>query len=100
MPEPPLRNERWILKHRRGRNPVDPSRPFAFFVEQERTGEGVVEDVATVFVTNKECPFRCLFCDLWKNTTRERVPPGAVAGQVEWALAQSPHAQHVKLYDS
>ena len=25
-------------------------------------------DVATLFLTNRECPFRCLMCDLWKNT--------------------------------
>lgn len=92
--------ERDILALRGPRNTVDPSRPYLWFTEAERTAEGRIEEVAAIFLTNKECPFRCAFCDLWKNTTEKRVPLGAVAGQVEWALAQSPRARHVKLYNS
>lgn len=92
--------EQDILALRGPRNAVDPSRPYLWFTEQERTAEGRIEEVAAIFLTNKECPFRCLFCDLWKNTTKERVPPGDVAGQVEYALARSPGAGHVKLYNS
>jgi len=92
--------DRDILALRGPRNSVDASRPYLWFTERERTADGRVEDVTAVFLTNKECPFRCLFCDLWKNTTEERVSPGAVAGQVEFALAQSPGARHVKLYNS
>jgi len=92
--------EREILALRGPRNPVDPARPYLWFTERERTVDGRIEDVAAIFLTNKECPFRCVFCDLWKNTTEERVLPGAVAGQVEWALAQSPDTRHVKLYNS
>ena len=43
-------------------------RPYAFFVEEERSASGEVVPVATVFLTNRECPWRCLMCDLWKNT--------------------------------
>jgi uncharacterized Fe-S cluster-containing MiaB family protein len=82
------------------RNEVDPSRSYSFFVEPERTRDGAVEDVATIFITNKECPFRCVFCDLWKNTTPYRVSSGAVARQVEEALRQLPFAANVKLYNS
>ena len=92
--------DRDILALRGPRNPVDPSRPYLWFTEAERTADGCIEEVAAIFLTNKECPFRCLFCDLWKNTTEERVPPGAIAAQVEWALAQSPGTRHVKLYNS
>ncbi len=92
--------DRDILALRGPRNPVDPSRPYLWFTERERTAEGRIEEVAAIFLTNKECPFRCVFCDLWKNTKEERVPPGAVAAQVEWALSQSPSARHVKLYNS
>jgi len=100
MPELPRLDHRRVVRRRTSRNPVDPQRPYAFFVEPERTADGVVEDVATIFVTNKECPFRCVFCDLWKNTTPERVRPGMVAGQVEWALARLPFTPHVKVYNS
>lgn len=89
-----------ILALRPAKNSVDPWRPYAFLVEDECTEYGAVESVATVFLTNKECPFRCLMCDLWKNTIDETVPRGAIPAQIEWALAQLPPAQHIKLYNS
>ncbi len=79
---------------------MDVRRPYAFFVEPERSAAGRVEDVATIFTSNKECGFRCLMCDLWKNTTVSRTPAGAVAEQVEWALGQLPETPHVKLYNA
>jgi radical SAM enzyme (TIGR01210 family) len=96
----PSTSDRWILSLRPPRAEVDPWRPYAFFVEPERTPAGTVEEVATLFLTNRECPFRCLMCDLWKHTTERRVPDGAIAAQVEWALGQLPPAQHVKLYNA
>ena len=61
---------------------------------------GEVVDVASIFITNKECPFRCLMCDLWKNTTTESSVVGAVPDQIEWALEKLPPVKHVKLYNS
>ncbi len=92
--------DQWILSQRPPRNVVDPWRPYAYSVEPERTAAGTVEDVATVFLTNRECPFRCLMCDLWKNTTTERVPVGAIVAQLEWALARLPSVRHLKLYNA
>lgn len=57
-------------------------------------------DVATLFLTNRECPFRCLMCDLWRNTTEQTVPPGAIPAQIDYALRQLPAARHIKLYNS
>jgi radical SAM enzyme (TIGR01210 family) len=91
---------RQILNARGPRNSVDPWRPWAFFVEQEYSRHGRVEDVATLFLTNRECPFHCLMCDLWKNTTEEIVPVGAIPAQIEWALQHLPAAPHIKLYNS
>jgi radical SAM enzyme (TIGR01210 family) len=82
------------------KNAIDPARPYAFVVEPERTREGTVEDTAVIFLTNRECPFQCLMCDLWKNTTDERVPDGAIAAQIEYALARLPPARHIKLYNA
>lgn len=93
-------DERSILAARGGKNRVDSRIPYAFLVEPEPTDEGAVEDVATIFLTNRECPFRCLFCDLWKNTTDETVPVGAIPEQIDYALARLPRARHVKLYNS
>lgn len=89
-----------ILTARGDKNRVDPSRPYAFLVEPEHSASGVVEDVATLFLTNKECPFRCLMCDLWKNTTDTRVPLGAIPDQIDYALSRLKPAQHIKLYNS
>src|SRR6185369_14169555 len=79
---------------------VDPRRPYALFVEQERAATGAIEDVATIFLTNRECPYRCLMCDLWQNTTDETVPVGAIPEQIDFALSRIPPARHVKLYNS
>jgi radical SAM enzyme (TIGR01210 family) len=89
-----------ILAARGAKNAVDPFVPWAFLVEPERSAAGEVVDVATIFLTNRECPFRCLFCDLWKNTTDEPVPPGAIAAQIDHALSRLPPARQVKLYNS
>ncbi len=90
----------WILSNRPGKNPVSHTRPYACFVEKERMPNNQVEDVATLFLTNKECPFHCLMCDLWKNTTDYKVPEGAILAQIEWALEKLPEASHIKLYNS
>jgi radical SAM enzyme (TIGR01210 family) len=79
---------------------VDPLRPYAFLVEPERAANGRIDDVATLFLTNRECPFTCVFCDLWRHTLDEPTPRGAIPTQIAWALAQLPAAQHIKLYNS
>jgi radical SAM enzyme (TIGR01210 family) len=89
-----------ILALRPPKNAVDPWRPYAFLVEPERTRAGTVEDTAVVFLTNRECPFRCLMCDLWKNTTDQRVPDGAIPAQIEYARARLPAVRHIKLYNA
>ncbi len=90
----------WILAQRPPKNAVDPWRPYATLVEPEYTRDGVVEDVATIFLSNRECPFRCLMCDLWKNTLDERTPEAAIPAQIDWALARLPRVRHVKLYNA
>ena len=93
-------NDKWIVSNRGKKNPVDPRRPYAWLVEKERTVSGEIEDTAIIFLTNQECPYRCLMCDLWKNTTDIRVPVGAIPDQIEWALKQMPYTKHLKLYNS
>ena len=99
-PELPALGRRWISGRRGPRLRHDPSRPYACLREPEVTPAGRLEDVAVLFLTNPECSFRCLMCDLWKNTTRERLAPGVVAGQVAWGLRNVPDARHVKLYNA
>jgi archaeosine synthase beta-subunit len=96
----PASLDAWIVGQRPARNPVDPWRPYLFFAEEERSREGEVAPVNTIFLTNRECPWRCLMCDLWKNTLEETVPPGAIPAQIEYALARLPAARCIKLYNS
>lgn len=77
-----------IVSLRGPKNRVDPYRPYAYLVETEVVRSRVIEQVATLFLTNRECPFRCLMCDLWKNTTDEMVPAGAIPAQIKFALKQ------------
>jgi len=99
-PETRTERDTWILARRPERNSLDPLRPYAFFVEEECSAAGEIVPVATVFLTNRECPWRCLMCDLWKNTLTETVPAGAIPAQIDYALERLPPARQIKLYNS
>jgi len=97
---PESERDAWILARRGPRNTVDPLRPYQFFVEDERTASGQIVPTAAVFLTNRECPWRCLMCDLWRNTLTESTAPGAIPAQIDYALAHLPFARQIKLYNS
>ena len=92
--------DHWIISRRGKKNLVNPLKPYAWLVEKELVSSGKVDDVATIFLTNRECPFHCLMCDLWKNTTDESARVGAIPNQIEWALNHLPEVKHLKLYNS
>lgn len=93
-------DRRWIRSFRGEKAGTDPTLPYGWFNEQERSLEGVVEEVSAILLTNRECPFNCLMCDLWKHTTSETVPAGAIPAQVEYALERLHEANFLKLYNS
>ena len=95
-----LINDQWVRSQRGDKNLVSAEKPYAFQVESERNQYGDIEEIATLFLTNKECPFQCLMCDLWKNTTNTPVKPGDIPRQIEWALNKLPPATSIKLYNS
>ena len=84
----PIFTDTEILAARPARNQVDHSHAYGTLVEPERTRSGRVENVATLLLTNSECPFRCLMCDLWKNTTDQAVAVGDIPAQIESAFQQ------------
>ncbi len=92
--------DRWILDKRGQKNPLDPTRPYAFLWEEECGNHREPISTATVFLTNQECPFRCLMCDLWQNTLEKSVPAGAIAEQIRDAIAQLPSARQIKIYNA
>lgn len=100
FPVKPHLRDPWIVEQRGVRNQVDPSIPYAYFVEEERLHNREIASIATIFLTNRECPWRCTMCDLWKNTTLDKVPPGSIPKQIEYALSRLPATRQIKLYNS
>jgi archaeosine synthase beta-subunit len=95
-----LERDKWVLERRPPRETLDPLKPYLFFVEQESSASGEVLPVATIFLTNRECPWRCVMCDLWRNTLTTSVSPGAIPAQMDFAISQLPVAHVLKLYNS
>ena len=79
--------DRFVLARRGPRHPVDPWAPPRVVVDPEPDGNGGVADVATIFVTGRECPWRCVMCDLWRDTLETDTPLGAIPHQIRLGLA-------------
>jgi radical SAM enzyme (TIGR01210 family) len=94
----------WILRWRPQRAMVDPFKPHGFFLEEECSDSGRIEKSGIILLTNKECPWRCLMCDLWKNTATQSVPAGAIPSQIDFVLRTwgelGSMPQRIKLYNS
>ena len=103
-PSSPEARTRWALEKRGPRNLLDETKPYAYLVELEHGPDGHAVDVTTVFLTNRECPWRCLMCDLWQNTLVHSVVPGSITEQIRFALQLLPSAprerSHLKLYNA
>ncbi len=57
----------------------------------------------TVFLAGAECPFTCLFCDLWQYTLPSQTPAGALPHQLAGALAAAAPIEAndaIKLYNA
>jgi radical SAM enzyme (TIGR01210 family) len=100
--------DQWILSRRPLRNSISPRKAHAQLREHEPDESGELIEVATIFLTNRECPWRCLMCDLWKNTVRDSVQASVIPEQIRLALAalrihsdgNDHRARWVKLYNS
>ncbi len=78
-------------------------RPHSVLAEEEPDACLQPRRSLVVFLVNRECPWKCLECDLWKYTTLETVPEGAIPRQIEVALTQAPSGEpfaQIKLYNS
>ena len=96
--------DRFVVE-RRGPRPVhDPRQYQDLIVEDERTAAGAPVRVATVFLTGRECPWRCAMCDLWRFTTPGNTPAGAIPLQIAAAVAtldeERPRPAVIKLYNA
>lgn len=82
---------------------IDPWSPIAQLWEEEREPDGRLLPALTVFLAGAECPFSCIFCDLWKETLDGPTPVGALPAQLRKALAAAgplPYPAAVKLYNA
>jgi radical SAM enzyme (TIGR01210 family) len=99
-----LARDRFVLDRRGPRTPHDAWRYQNLIVEDERTAEGPIAAVATVFLTGRECPWRCVMCDLWQYTITTDTPAGAIPAQIAAArLAleqQRDSVTRIKLYNA
>ena len=74
--------DRFVVDRRQPPPRHDPWRYQNVIVEDERVADGRVARTATVFLTGRECPWRCVMCDLWRYTVPEDTPRGAIPAQV------------------
>jgi radical SAM enzyme (TIGR01210 family) len=97
---------RLAIESRRGsREVLDTAKPFALVREQEPAGKSRGADVATVFLTGAECPYRCSMCDLWQYTLDRATMPGEITRQLSWVLDQldsqvEARPEWIKLYNA
>lgn len=89
-----------IVHIRPRKSELNPLVPYHYLKEFELQDDGAIHPVNTIFLTNRECPFKCLMCDLWKNTLDEPTPEGAIPAQIRYALDRLPKAKIIKLYNS
>ena len=93
----------WIRSRRGPKIQPDPNRPIDHFREEERRLDGSLLPVLTVLLAGAECPFTCLFCDLWRRTLDGQTPHGAIPRQLDAALQETgplPAPCAAKLYNA
>src|SRR5215510_8785763 len=93
-------DDRFVLQHRGSKNLLERDHAYASLWEEEPDATGALVPTAVVFLTNRECPFHCVMCDLWKNTLDVTVAPGAIPQQIRQSLASLPAVRQVKLYNA
>jgi radical SAM enzyme (TIGR01210 family) len=85
------------------KTPVDLWQPIDVQQEEELLPDGTRTPALTVFLAGRECPFTCVYCDLWRFTSDLPTPPGAIPAQLRQALERHgapPSRGMLKLYNS
>ena len=100
-PAAPVERDRFVLERRAAHPSPNPWISQNVVVEDERTADGQVAPTATVFLTGRECPWRCVMCDLWRYTMAGDTPPGAIPAQIAAARERLPlSVSQIKLYNA
>lgn len=106
---PPL-TARQVRSLRGPKAPVNPWAAPPITLEPERlptvgNAPARVVHSLTVFLHGAECPFTCVFCDLWRHTLDAPTPPGALPRQLELAMEEAMEKRDrwpelIKLYNA
>ncbi|HTU98939.1 MAG TPA: hypothetical protein VMF13_00255 [Luteitalea sp.] len=101
-PDTRTERDRFVVRRRSARRVHDAWRHQGVLVEPERSADGHIESTATVFLTGRECPWRCVMCDLWQYTTADDTPRGAIPAQIGDAVTSLRHPLPtvIKLYNA
>ena len=103
-PDAPAARDRFIIDLRGPRPQHNPRRFQGLSIEDEPTERGDVARVGTIFLTGRECPWRCAMCDLWRFTIRDDTPAGAIPEQVAAARRvwreRGEQVSRLKLYNA
>jgi hypothetical protein len=81
--------DRFVLDRRGPRRLADPWRAPRVVVDHEPDAAGGIAEVTTIFLTGRECPWRCVMCDLWRETTEADTPASAIPHQIRVALSST-----------
>jgi radical SAM enzyme (TIGR01210 family) len=94
----------WVRALRSPKLPIeDPARALSWFWERERDPESGEIATLTVLLAGAECPFTCVFCDLWRQTLDGPTPRGALPAQLRAVLGEAgslPGRCAIKLYNA
>jgi hypothetical protein len=90
----------WIdsLRPEKSRRPL--SEPVGAWTEAEIMPDGRRGTVGTIIINNRQCPYRCVMCGLWRDTVDFTPEVGQVADQVSTALAKLGAVDSIKLYNA
>jgi radical SAM enzyme (TIGR01210 family) len=105
-PEKAADRDRFVLDRRPPRRKHDPWRLQGVLLEEEPMPGGALASVVTAFLTGRECPWRCVMCDLWRYTIDEDTPEGAIPAQLDQVKAELdarpdwPSSSVIKLYNA
>ena len=77
-----------------------PGGPLPFPARTGTGQKGLLQKVNTIFLTGKECSFKCLMCQPWKDAIPGPTPKGAIARQIDYATTRLPNADIIKLYNN
>lgn len=106
FPRKSSERRQWVLDRRPVarliEGPIPRNSAVDWSVECEPNGTGQMFRCLTVFIVSRECPWRCVFCDLWRYAAPSKAPIGSPFQQLV-AVTRSDSVQDcdcIKIYNA